>query len=90
MRLQNRKIALLIDNCAAHNKIPVLNHLEVIFLPPNCTSVLQPLDHGIIRSVKARNRTRMLQRILLNLQHNVEGPTRINVYQAIVMVTGAW
>lgn len=90
MRLQNRKIALLIDNCAAHNKIPVLNHVEVIFLPPNCTSVLQPLDQGIIRSLKARYRTRILQRILLNLQHNTEKPTRINVRQAIEMVTGAW
>lgn len=37
MRLQNCKIALVVSNCDAH-KLPVLEHVNVIFLPPNCTS----------------------------------------------------
>ena len=29
-----------------------LEHLDILFLPPNCTSECQPYDMGIIRSFK--------------------------------------
>ncbi|XP_064479139.1 tigger transposable element-derived protein 6-like [Ornithodoros turicata] len=59
-------------------------------LPPNCTSLLQPLDQGIIRLTKAHYQKRMLERILLNIKNEVQRPTEINVRQAIEMITGAW
>lgn len=51
---EKRKVALVIDNCTAHNTIPKLQNVEVYFFPPNCTSVLQPLDMGIIKCFKGR------------------------------------
>ena len=51
------EVALLIDNCSAHGtleNVPSLSNVEVIFLPPNTTSKLQPLDAGIIASLKLR------------------------------------
>ena len=36
---QKRKIALIIDNCPAHPDVPVLDWVELIFLPPNTTSI---------------------------------------------------
>jgi len=33
--------------------VPAQNNVEVIFLPPNVTSVVQPMDAGIIRTLKA-------------------------------------
>ena len=52
-RMHSRKILLLIDGFSAH-KAAVrtliengsLKNTRVEFLPPNCTSVYQPLDQG--------------------------------------------
>ena len=53
MSLQRRKIALLLDNCSAHPKtVSGLKSVRMFFLSPNCTSVLQPMDQGIIRCFK--------------------------------------
>lgn len=45
------KVLLLIDNAPSH---PVLDHpnIQVQFLPPNTTSLIQPLDQGIIATFK--------------------------------------
>ena len=58
-RTDDRKIALIIDNCPAHPSISNLNNIQLIFLPPNTTSILQPMDQGVIRSLKAHYRGRL-------------------------------
>ena len=45
-RAQDRKVVLLIDNCPVHPEIKNLTNINLIFLPPNMTSVLQPMDQG--------------------------------------------
>jgi len=47
---QKRKIQLLVDNCSAHVSVPFLEQIEVEFFPPNLTSILQPMDQGIIKT----------------------------------------
>ena len=44
---KKRKITLIIDNCPAHPDVPALEWVELIFLPPNTTSVTQPMDQGV-------------------------------------------
>ena len=51
MRLEDRHIALLVDNCPTHPFIEMSN-VELIFLPPKTTSVTQPMDAGIIKNLK--------------------------------------
>ena len=46
---EEQKIILLVDNCSAHPSIDNLVSTELIFLPPNTTSKLQPMDQGVIR-----------------------------------------
>ena len=46
---EEQKIILLVDNCPAHPSIDNLVSTELIFLPPNTTSKLQPMDQGVIR-----------------------------------------
>ena len=41
--------------------------MKVLFLPPSTTSILQPLDQGIIHAVKRHYRTRVIRRMLCNL-----------------------
>ena len=54
MKLANRKILLLLDNASCHDTADVdnLSNVRLHFLPPNTTAVLQPLDQGIIYSLK--------------------------------------
>ena len=50
------------ENCSGHD--PTLTdttgQVEIIFLPPNCTSVYQPLDQGIISTLKTIYKREML------------------------------
>jgi hypothetical protein len=41
------KIALLVDNASVHRINKTFDHIKIIFLPANTTSMLQPLDAGI-------------------------------------------
>ncbi|XP_064423274.1 tigger transposable element-derived protein 4-like [Latimeria chalumnae] len=50
MQRQKRKVLLFVDNCPAHPHIDNLQVTTVVFLPPNTTSKLQPMDQGIIKS----------------------------------------
>ena len=53
---QKRKITVIIDNSPAHPDVPALDWVELIFLLPNTTSITQPMNQGIIRSLKAKYR----------------------------------
>jgi hypothetical protein len=53
MGAQSRNILLFVDNCAAHpNDTSFVRNVKVIRYPTNCTSVLQPLDLGVIKCYK--------------------------------------
>ena len=54
---------LVVDNCGAHGK---LEHPQVAIcpLPPNVTSVHQPLDAGIIAALKRRYKGRLLSLVI--------------------------
>ena len=70
MVAKNRKILLLCDNAACHKLSVTLQNITVKFLPPNVTSVLQPLDQGIIRSVKSQYRGQLLRQMVIYLDQN--------------------
>ena len=50
----SKKVALFMDNFAAHDK-DVLAHdrVDIYCLPPNCTALHQPMDAGVIAALKA-------------------------------------
>jgi len=41
---QNRSIVMIVDNCPAHPHVTGLKAVTLVFLPPNSTSVTQPMD----------------------------------------------
>lgn len=49
---ERRKILLFIDKCPAHPKMENMQSITSIFFPPNATSLLQPVDQGIINTLK--------------------------------------
>ena len=99
----DRKVILLIDGAGCHGR-PGDYHLSnttVHFFPPNCTSHLQPLDAGIIRALKARYRSKVIDRQLrwfetarLDAQSNsgikLDAYRPPNVRDAINMLASAW
>ena len=63
MRSQKRKIIMLCDNCAAHAEDIQLMNVKLAFLPPN-TSLIQPMDQGIIANFKKQYRSLVLRRLV--------------------------
>ena len=53
---EGRSITLVIDNCPAHPHIENMKSIKFFFLPQNTTSATQPMDHRVIRSLKAKYR----------------------------------
>jgi hypothetical protein len=60
------KILLLIDNCSVHPQIKNLQNIQLEFLPPNATSVLQP------RSLKSHYRKLLVKRLMQDLEEKKE------------------
>ena len=51
---ERKKILLVIDNASSHKILNDFSNIETIFLPPNTTGTLQPMDRGVIRSFKCK------------------------------------
>ena len=87
-RMERRKIALLIDNCPAHPSVSNLN-VQLVFLPPNTISVLQPMDQAVIRSLKAHYRGRVVRRLCRALDKTKTLP-KISIPQAMKTLVSSW
>ena len=62
-------------------------------LPPNATSIVQPLDQGIIRSVKKRYKKKLAERYLVSVENNKDANTilkQLDIVAATNMVHNAW
>ncbi|XP_065672149.1 tigger transposable element-derived protein 4-like [Hydra vulgaris] len=88
-RAQDRKVALLVDNCSAHPHIEGLSNINLIFFPPNTTSVLQPMDQGVIRSLKAHYRHKIV-RLCIKAVDNNEPMPKISIFQAMKDLVSSW
>jgi hypothetical protein len=53
MELQQklRKILLVLDNCAAHPHLDSLKNVQLEFLSFNTTSLVQPMNMGIVKKL---------------------------------------
>lgn len=95
MRFQNRKICLLVDNFSGHTD-PNCSNIEVVFFPPNTTSILQPCDQGIINSFKCHYRRLMSEKLLDIMDGSEEHMAitqlvkKIAVFDACCMIHRAW
>lgn len=86
------KILLLMDNCTAHPEL-VAPNVSTLFLPPNTTSLIQPMDQGVINSMKCNYKSAFLRRLL----NSESGPSTITDFKkkftikdCIYMLREAW
>lgn len=88
-----RKVLLLLDSCSAHgsyNSLPLLKCTEILFLPANTSSALQPMGAGIIGAVKKRYRRNQLLRALDMADCEASDMYKVDQLQAMRWITTAW
>ncbi|KAG0440720.1 Tigger transposable element-derived protein 6 [Dictyocoela muelleri] len=93
MKLKNRKIILLLDNCPAHKVNIKITHIELMYLPKNSTGILQPIDLGIIKYFKTFFNQYKLNDIINNVEKGFdvyESYKNINLKDAIIYTDYAW
>ena len=94
-RHNNRKILLLLDNTGCHpsNIVEKYSNIKVVFLPPNTTSELQPLDLGIIQTFKTYYRKLFMRYVVTKIvkcSSATEVSSSIKILQAIHWIAEAW
>ena len=65
---EERNVAFVIDNYPDHPHIDNLTAIKLYFLPPNTAPKTQPMDQGVIRSLKAK----YCQNVVWEIIHSVE------------------
>ena len=86
---QKRKTVLTIDNCSTHPDVPALDWVEEIFLPPIATSITQPRDQGVIRSLKAKYFSLAVKKQIDALEKGNQLPN-FSVLTTMPLLTKAW
>ena len=66
----SKKVGLIMDNCGPHatDVLGVNGQVSILTLPQNCTPLFQPMDMGVIDTLKAKYKSRLLKKIL----HDIE------------------
>ncbi|XP_052260449.1 tigger transposable element-derived protein 4-like [Dreissena polymorpha] len=85
---KRRKIAMIVDNCPAHPDVSDLKAIRLVFLPPNTTSITQPMDQGVIKNLKIHYRKRVVSKKLVAIENN--NTVVITVLDAMFMLREAW
>ena len=92
----SRSIVLLLDNdgCHLHDLKGKYSNIQIILLPLNTTSQIQPLDLGIIQIFKVHYRKLLLRFVLSKIDESNDTASQIvksvSVLTAIRWVAEAW
>jgi len=94
MRRQNRNILMFLDNAPCHPDLSdTCTNIKLQFFPPNTTAKLQPLDQGIIKNVKVKYRTKLLQHVISKVDScdsASDVAKSVNVLNAVTWISQAW
>ena len=88
MKVQKRKIVLFVDNCTAHNNMPDLDNVKLLYLLANSINKFQPMDQGVINNFKVYYRKEVVQFVLKSIEEN--NSSEINILQAMRFTREAW
>lgn len=89
-----QKALLLLDNCPGHPDEEELNSkdsfVRVMFLPPNVTPLIQPMDQNVIQSVKMHYKKSLLYNVLSKDQSVIKSLKDINLKDVVYSLANAW
>lgn len=86
LKQNGEKVLLVVDNCPSHPSVENLSSIKLVFLPPNVTSILQPLDQGVIRSFKGYYR----RLLILKMLEEEKADLKVSILDSILMLHDAW
>ena len=92
MQRAGRKILYICDNASSH-QVREYSNIKFLMLPPNATSILQPLDQGIIMATKRRYKKQLAERYLVCVENNKDANSMLkalDIVQATNMIAKAW
>ena len=85
---QECRAILVLDNCSAHPDSSELvsddGKITVKFLPPNVTSLIQPMDQGVLQAVKRRYKKKLLRALIIG---DDRGVSLIDFLKSVTMKT---
>ncbi|XP_045129328.1 tigger transposable element-derived protein 1-like [Portunus trituberculatus] len=91
------RFLLLIDNAPSHPRATEdwADNIEVLFLPPNITSLIQPMDQSVIATFKAYYQRHTMAQLVQTLDSNPEVTIQqywrnYNIKKGIDNITTAW
>ena len=103
---ENVKALILIDNAPAHPSGEILcskeGNIKVMFLPPNTTSVIQPMDQGVIECCKWFYLTKLMRECFVVIEseedrvedthglRTLENLKNYNLCNALFNLADAW
>ena len=92
MRLSNHHILYVCDNASSH-QVREYSHIKFLMLPSNATSIMQPLDQGIILSAKRRYKKKLAERYLACVENNKDANSllkALDIVQTTNMIAASW
>ncbi|CAB3232818.1 unnamed protein product [Arctia plantaginis] len=92
------KVLLIVDNAPTHPTAELLERengqFKTTFLPPNVTSLLQPMDQSVIETMKRHYRRQLLRKLLIEGAEDEElvlaNHSKVNLKDCCYMVAEAW
>jgi hypothetical protein len=66
MKKENRNVILFLDNTTCHPKV-TLSNVKIAWFPATATSVLQPMNMGVIYILKSHYRQFLMQSLISNV-----------------------
>ena len=90
---------LLMDNAPSHPSADSLVHetddgcIRALFMPPNVTSLIQPMDQGVLENLKRRYKRDLLRKLLLDAEEfgsYTAFAKSLTVKDAVYMCAKAW
>ena len=79
----------MIDNCPAYPHIVNLKAIKLYSLPPNTSSKTQPMDQGVIRSLKAKYRKNVVQKVIQSVEKK-KTLSKTSFLERMQMLVSAW
>lgn len=93
---RSQNLVMKLDNASAHSQdvAEEYPHIQIIFLPPNTTSVLQPMDQGVIAAYKSYYLRKTLNNAIASFSESSESVTtfwrNISIEDAVQAIGESW
>lgn len=82
------KAVLVLDNCSAHPEACELvsadRNIFAHFLPANVTSLIQPMDQGVLQAIKMRYKKKLLRKLIIG---DDLGESIVDIIKSVTMKT---